>query len=802
MRDYLAAGWNPFPLPLGAKYPPPTGVTGRGAPPVTASDIDAWAEDYPAPHNVGIRVPRNVVGIDVDAYDGKCGAKTLAALESLWSPLPVAPMSSARGDGVSGIRFFRIPDEYDPSHLERAILAVGGTGVEVIRHDHRYAVVSPSVHPSGASYCWDTGSIPAIDDLPMLPREWCVDTPESEPESTSDRVFSKEQATDLLARSVARVASAKSGQINEELNRAGFFLFHLVPALLEKDQIVDALLDAQRDAWVAAGNPDDNDLTAARKTLASAWRSATGPGQWIAMCGDGDPMFQFGGVESSPEEGKSTKNSGVFFTDAAFSEWVAEKVLVGNAIYVPNLGWYTWDGIVWSLDSEGTAPVELIRLYCLDRLRQAVRAKESADPESAESDQASALSDAWRTTCSRSRIMSILSLAQGQRAVLRGTTDLDSNPDIINTPTGVVDLTDGSTSPHDYRFYCTKVTKSAWQGVDYENADWKKVLSAIPEDAQDFVQVFLGQAVTGYTNADDRLALFQGDGQNGKGLLINDGITSFLGSYAVKVPDSIVVSRGFSSHPTDKMCLLGTRLALVDETPESGALDITAVKGIVGQPTVVGRRMRQDFTEFPATHTLVILSNPLPRVGERDRGTWRRLVRIPMPYTFKPDGERLCNEFDIRADTGIRRRLSEDPDIGSAALAWLVRGAIRWYQDGRTQTIPPVVLAATAEWRQEGDPMWNYIEEKLIFDPNAAISSSDLFSDMNNYFEGVGAPTASQRIILDRFRTHPLVQDHPVQQRKARASGVTSRPSTALGDLGSGTMSVIQGVGFVTQEIW
>jgi hypothetical protein len=101
--------------------------------------------------------------------------------------------------------------------------------------------------------------------------------------------------------------------------------------------------------------------------------------------------------------------------------------------------------------------------------------------------------------------------------------------------------------------------------------------------------------------------------------------------------------------------------------------------------------------------------------------------------------------------------------------------------------------------------MWNFIEEHIDFDPNGCISSTDLFHAVVNYLEGVGAPTASQRIIVDRFRTHPLVQDHPVQQRKARASAVTSRPRTAVGDLGSGTMAVFQGVLFRTQDtgdIW
>ena len=85
-RVYLDAGWAPIPLPTGAKYPPPGGVTGdRGRPP-RPEQITRWLTDgythkvgdeyrpILPPHNIGVRLDGGVIGIDVDHYADKAGA--------------------------------------------------------------------------------------------------------------------------------------------------------------------------------------------------------------------------------------------------------------------------------------------------------------------------------------------------------------------------------------------------------------------------------------------------------------------------------------------------------------------------------------------------------------------------------------------------------------------------------------------------------------------------------------------------------------------------------------------------------
>lgn len=169
---YWEAGWRGvLPLPVSAKAPVPTGWTGvQGAWP-SFPDVYAWTEGEQRLGNVALRLPQHVIGIDVDAYDGKPGAATLARLEGEHGPLPATWRATSRDDGSSGIRFFRVP--------EGLAWPGGFPGIEIIQHRHRYAVVWPSLHPEGRTYRWISpdghdviGQVPHVDDLPDLPQAW------------------------------------------------------------------------------------------------------------------------------------------------------------------------------------------------------------------------------------------------------------------------------------------------------------------------------------------------------------------------------------------------------------------------------------------------------------------------------------------------------------------------------------------------------------------------------------------------------------------------------------------------------
>jgi P4 family phage/plasmid primase-like protien len=193
---YAQAGWScVLPVPPEAKFPPPVGFTGAEGRDTAPEDIAAFSAAQPGA-SIALRMPMypgpsgtledgwTVIGIDVDAYakgeKTKHGDRTLAAKEAEWGPLPATWISSARGPGVSGIRFFVAPATRYGTLVKAAQADGTVTGdVEVIQRHHRYAVVWPSPHAgAGDVYRWydPSGQVveqpPKPNELPWLPQGW------------------------------------------------------------------------------------------------------------------------------------------------------------------------------------------------------------------------------------------------------------------------------------------------------------------------------------------------------------------------------------------------------------------------------------------------------------------------------------------------------------------------------------------------------------------------------------------------------------------------------------------------------
>lgn len=174
-------------LPFKEKEAPETGFTGKRAPYPTLDEIKKWCEDGKK-HNICIRLAGvddkyELIGIDVDDYikggKKKDGYAQLQKFEKELGPLPQTWTSSARTDGHSGIRYFRVPRGY-------AFKGKLDKDIEIIQKSHRYAIVWPSIHPEGGLYWWFgpgvaltkegrnewDGQIPLAREFPLLPDSW------------------------------------------------------------------------------------------------------------------------------------------------------------------------------------------------------------------------------------------------------------------------------------------------------------------------------------------------------------------------------------------------------------------------------------------------------------------------------------------------------------------------------------------------------------------------------------------------------------------------------------------------------
>ncbi len=432
-------------------------------------------------------------------------------------------------------------------------------------------------------------------------------------------------------------------------------------------------------------------------------------------------------------------------TDSRLAERVADDQLRGHWRYCGPLGgWLRWTGAIWSDRADELEVIEQVRQYLRDMLADAVRDKADA-----------VRLQQLATLQSRSRITAITALCRGMDGIHTDPLDFDEDPWLLCVGNGVVDLRTGELHPHDPDLLMRRQTAADYL-PDAVHPDWLAALNAFPDLAtQQWAQVVLGTGAAGVPATTDEVYFWVGSGANGKTTVIG-ACRMALGSYARVVAASLIGGTT-PGHPTVKMELLGLRLAVVEELQEGHLLDEARVKEITGAVEITAYKMRQDPVTFRPSHTLVVNTNHTPKVRGTDTGIWRRLLSVPFPKTFR----------GATADPGLRERLLKR-DQQRAVLAWLVAGAVAYYQDGQVLPDPPrAVRDATDEWRGSADPLMSWLMDHYVFDATASVETGVLLADFNHHQEYVErAKPWSAKTFTERLKANDWLAQRGVEVKR------------------------------------
>lgn len=461
------------------------------------------------------------------------------------------------------------------------------------------------------------------------------------------------------------------------------------------------------------------------------------------------------------------------FSDAVLADTVCSEELEGQYKWSSGLGWMVWTGKFWK-SAEDVTVTEAVRLWVLSQFHRVIDLQ-GADPNR---DMRSQI-DGWRSALAASKLSSLVKLSRG---ILEcDASDFDSDADVLNCPNGILDLRTGVLTTHDPDRLMTKMA-----GVDYvkgaQHPDWDTALTALPADVLEWFQLRIGQALTGHLTPDDLAVICQGGGENGKSTVFN-ALTTAAGKYHITVADRAMLGNASDNHPTEMTDFLGARFAILEETPESRRLDTNRLKKLVGTREITARKIRQNDITFTTTHSLFVNTNFRPVVDETDHGTWRRLALLIFPYTYRKTPAEVLGPQDRLGDGALRQRIETQP-VMEAALAWAVQGAQRWYDMERIMPdMPDRVRGDTLGWRKESDPVMTFVDEEIVFDPDAFIIGSELRSVFNHKITEKGGREWGDKTFSARFGGHDLVVQHGVEYKVTKnGTGLSTRlrnPSSA-----------------------
>ena len=279
-------------------------------------------------------------------------------------------------------------------------------------------------------------------------------------------------------------------------------------------------------------------------------------------------------------------------------------------------------------------------------------------------------------------------------------SELDADGLLLNTPEFTVDLRKGlrgrqSHRAEDFITKCTAVTPGT-HGAEI----WDKALDTFfcdNDDLKEYVQMIAGLAVIGHVYV-EALIIAHGDGRNGKSTFWNV-LSRVLGSYSGNISaDALTVGCKRNVKP-ELAETKGKRLLIAAELEEGMRLNTSVVKQFCSTDEIFAEKKYKDPFSFIPSHTLILYTNHLPKVGANDPGTWRRLIVVPFNAKIQGSGD-IKNYADYLYE-----------NAGPAILAWMIEGAEKVIKADFHITQPDCVREATALYRENSDWLEHFISE-------------------------------------------------------------------------------------------
>lgn len=394
----------------------------------------------------------------------------------------------------------------------------------------------------------------------------------------------------------------------------------------------------------------------------------------------------------------------------------------GEVLYSEGTGWLCWDGHKFA---QSEAAVHLRFHNLTDRqliearkdVHAAVDALADADEIAAgEAKRQQAAARAYLKFVQQQRNAGGIKAALGEAAhmVAVGVDELDADPFALNTPGGVIDLRTGQPRPNDPADRCTKCTAVA--PSDKGAALWAAFVDrfACGDSALvDYLQQVAGMAAVGRVFSENLLILY-GTGGNAKSTFVNT-LARVLGEYSGCLSTDVLLSRPGQNKGPELAALRGLRLAVASEIEEGARLDEAILKRLCSTDSISANPKYRDPFTFTPSHSLIMCTNHLPRVGSMDSGTWSRIAVVPCRGNFRGQRGEVKDYCSFLVE-----------NAGGAVLSWMIAGAEKFIANGCALTSPQCVVDEVQKYRAESDWLGRFLADECEVGKGYTVKGCDL----------------------------------------------------------------------------
>lgn len=327
--------------------------------------------------------------------------------------------------------------------------------------------------------------------------------------------------------------------------------------------------------------------------------------------------------------------------------------------------------------------------------------------------------------------------------------NLDADEFMLNTPTLTFDLRQGIKFPMEHRPEHF-ITKQTTVDPSSDGADiWEAALDTFflkDADLIDYVQRMVGLSAIGKVYV-EALIIAYGEGRNGKSTFWNV-IARVLGTYSGNISADMLTVGCRRNVKPELAEAKGKRMLIAAELEEGMRLNTANVKQLCSTDEIYAEKKYKDPFSYTPTHTLVLYTNHLPKVGAIDKGTWRRLIVIP--FDAKIEGTADIKNY---ADYLFEK-------AGGAILSWVIEGARKVIADNYKIDPPQKVRDAIEHYKESNDWLSYFLSERCELDSSYVAKSGEVYNEYRIFCTQVGEFTRSttdfytalESIGFERFR--------------------------------------------------
>ena len=155
-------------------------------------------------------------------------------------------------------------------------------------------------------------------------------------------------------------------------------------------------------------------------------------------------------------------------------------------------------------------------------------------------------------------------------------------------------------------------------------------------------------------------------------------------------------------------------------------LSTSIVKQLCSTDEISAEKKYKDPFHFTPSHTLVLYTNHLPRVGAMDSGIWRRLIVIP--FNAKIEGK-----SDIKNYSEYLLK-----HAGPYILKWVIEGAEKAIKNNFRLAPPKCVEDAIGKYRSDNDWLSHFLADCCELGETYETGSGRFYSAYRAYCAKVG----------------------------------------------------------------